>query len=121
MVVDAERTPLLINAVMQAQSLTTVTKLKDNRMKKTLLSVALIVVSATSALAWDGYDYTNGNFVSIDSGNLVRTGNMITIYDYGTGNYHDVDVQSMSSSGSSVAIEVYDYETGDYRVLEMDN
>jgi len=37
MVVDAERTPLLINAVMQAQSLTTVIKLKDNTMKKTYM------------------------------------------------------------------------------------
>ena len=121
MVVDAERTPLLINAVMQAQSLTTVTKLKDNRMKKTLLSVALIVVAATAALAWSGVDTDTGDFVSIESGNLVREGNSIEIYDDATGNYHEVDIESMSSYGSSVEIEVYDYETGDYRVLEMDN
>jgi len=80
-----------------------------------LLSASLSFFSA-NILAWDGYDYNTGSYIEIGSGNLVRSGNEIEIYDYGDGSYKDVEVQSMSGN----ELEVYDYDTGEYRYLDMD-
>lgn len=91
----------------------------DKKMKKMTLAIILTALS-TGALAWDGYDYDSGSFVEIESGNLVRSGNDIEIYDYDDGQYHDVEVQDINRYGSTVEVEVYDYETGEYRTLEMD-
>ena len=88
-------------------------------MKKTLLVVALILLPI-GAMAWDGYDYDRGNYIEIDKGNLVRSGNDIEIYDYDTGDYKDVEVESINRSGGSVEIEAYDYDTGEYRTFDMD-
>lgn len=81
--------------------------------------VALIFISANS-IAWDGYDSDTGSSVEIGSGNLVRSGETIEIYDYEDGQYKDVDVESITSYGSSVEVEVYDHDSGEYRTLEMD-
>ena len=48
---------------------------------KIILSVILLIASY-SVSAWDGYDYTKGNYVEIDKGNLVRQGNEIEYYDF---------------------------------------
>ena len=72
-------------------------------------------------LAWDGYDWEAGSFVEIEDGNLVREGEEIEYYDYGTGEYKNVEVESIESTGGSVEIEVYDYESGEYKTLEMDD
>ena len=80
-----------------------------------LLSAALSLFSLNS-LAWEGYDYNTGNYIEIGSGNLVRRGNEIEIYDYADGAYKDVEVQGMSGN----ELEVYDYDTGEYRYLDMD-
>ncbi len=88
-------------------------------MKKVLFLLVLSI--PTTSLAWDGYDYSTGNYVEIESGNLVRSGRDIEIYDYDTGDYHDVEVQSIRSYGSTVEVEVYDYDTGEYRTLEMED
>ncbi len=87
---------------------------------KFIILVLFLTVS-TPAFAWDGYDYENGSFVEIDKGNLVRSGQDIEIYDYSTGDYKEVEVESVRSNGSNVDVEVYDYDTGEYRTLEMDN
>ena len=71
-------------------------------------------------MAWDGYDYDTGASIEIGSGNLVRPGRDVEVYDYGTGEYIDVEVQSIRSYGSSTEVEVYDYSTGEYRTFEMD-
>jgi hypothetical protein len=88
-------------------------------MKKTTL-IALFISSLSlvtnSSLAWDGYDYNTGNYIEIGSGNLVRGGNEIEIYDYDDGTYKDVEVQGMNGN----ELEVYDYDTGEYRYLDMD-
>ena len=76
---------------------------------------------ATSAHAWDGYDYDKGSYIEIDKGNLVRSGKEIEIYDYNTGSYKDVEVQSIHRNGSTVEIEVKESETGEERTFEMDN
>ena len=66
--------------------------------------------------AWEGYDYDTGNYIEIESGNLVRSGNEIEIYDYQTGEYKNVEVESIKDK----ELEVYDHETGEYRTFEMD-
>ncbi len=86
---------------------------------KSLIAL-LISLAPFTAIAWDGYDYDKGSYVEIDKGNLVREGQDIEIYDYGTGEYKDVEVQSITGSGSGAEVEVYDYDTGEYRTLDMD-
>ena len=78
------------------------------------------MIPCMPALAWDGYDYDSGSYVEIGKGNLVRSGQDIEIYDYGTGEYRDVEVQSIDSYGFNVEVEVYDYDTSEYSTLEMD-
>lgn len=72
-------------------------------------------------LAWDGYDYESGDYVEIESGNLVRSGETIEFYDYDSGEYRSADVESISRFGSSVEVEVYDHDSGEYRTLEMED
>lgn len=85
-----------------------------------LLICSLIVFAPFTAIAWDGYDYDKGSSVEIEKGNLVREGQEIEIYDYGTGEYKNVEVQSITGSGSGVEVEVYDSDTGENRTLDMD-
>ncbi len=87
---------------------------------KLLLSIAVFAFLSSPANAWDGYDWESGSYVEIDKGNLVREGRDIEIYDYGTGEYRDVTVEDMRSTGSGVEVEVYDNESGKSRVLDMD-
>lgn len=82
--------------------------------------LALVLLFPLTVLAWDGYDYESGNSVEIESGTYVRPGEDIEVYEYETGKYIDVEVQSMQRYGSSVEVEVYDYETGEYRTFEME-
>lgn len=86
---------------------------------KIILAI-IIFLSPIASYGWDGYDYDSGSYVEIEGGNLVRSGQDIEIYDYGTGEYNDVEVQSIDSYGSGTEVEVYDYDTGEYRTLEMD-
>ena len=87
-------------------------------MTKTLLA-AIIAVYSSLALAWDGYDFDTDSHVEIESDNLVRPGKEIEIYDYESGEYHNVEVQTINRFGNTVEVEVYDYETGEIRFLEM--
>jgi len=85
-------------------------------------NIAIVILSLTpiTGFAWDGYDYEKGSYVTIEKGNLVRTGQDIEVYDYGTGEYKDVEVQSIRGSGSGTEIEVYDRDTGENRTFEME-
>ena len=82
----------------------------------TIILSSVLLLTSSNTIAWDGYDYNTGSYIEIGSGNLVRSGNEIEIYDYGDGSYKDVEVQGMSGN----ELEVYDYETGEYRYLDMD-
>ena len=84
-------------------------------MKKFLI-LSCLVLCGLPALCWDGYDWQTGSYVEIEQGNLVRPGNDIEIYDYGKGQYKDVEVQSVSND----EVEVYDYQTDTYRTFDMD-
>ncbi len=90
-------------------------------MKALILSLAIVLGTASLATAWDGYDWNKGSYVEIEQGNLVRTGETIEIYDYSDGRYKDVEVTDINRYGSSsVEVEVYDHETGEHRILDMD-
>lgn len=74
-----------------------------------------------SALACGGTDTETGGSVEIESGNLVREGNDIELYDSEVGEYRDVTVENIRRYGSSVEVEVYDNDAGEYRTLEMED
>lgn len=84
---------------------------------------ALIVplVLSSPVLAWDGVDSNTGDSVEIEKGNLVRPGRDIQVFDWGSGEYRDVEVQSIQDIGGSVEVEVYDSESGEYRTFEMED
>ena len=85
-------------------------------------AIAVMAVFAPSSLfAWDGYDTETGESVSIEKGNLVRSGREIEIYDEAEGEYRTVTVEDINDIGGSVEIETYDYETGEYRTFEMED
>lgn len=86
-----------------------------------IIFLAVLMLTSTSAFAWDGYDYDKGTYVEIDKGNLVREGNDIEYYDSGTGEYRTGEVQSIERSGSSVEVEVQDSETGETRTFDMED
>lgn len=87
-------------------------------MKYVLLMVLLL---APITQAWEGYDYESGGALEIEGGNLVRAGEEIEIYDYATGEYTYVEVESVRTLPSGGAeVESYDYQTGEYRTFDMD-
>ncbi len=83
--------------------------------------IAISLSPAVAAYGWDGVDAITGESVEIGKGNLVRSGQTIEIYDSGSGEYRDVEVESISRGFGSVEVEVYDTEAGEYRILEMDD
>ena len=89
-------------------------------MRKVFTVFFSLFILSSNLLAWDGYDYEKGTYVEIDKGNLVRPGKDIEIYDYSTGQYKDVEVQSIRGSGSNTELEIYDYSTGEFRTLDME-
>ncbi|MGE7367913.1 DUF5334 family protein [Neorhizobium sp. NPDC001467] len=89
-------------------------------------TIAVLVTLAallfgTQTMAWDGVDAESGANVEIGKGNLVREGETIEVYDYDAGEYRDMEVQSIDSSGSSVDLEVYDNESGETRTFNMED
>lgn len=90
-------------------------------MIKFIVLILVVIVTSTFVSAWDGYDYEEGTYIEIESGNLVRDGEDVEIYDYEDGAYHDVEIESINRYGSYVELEVYDYETGEYRTFEMED
>jgi pyruvate/2-oxoglutarate/acetoin dehydrogenase E1 component len=92
----------------------------NKKMKKIFIFFLGFFILSFDLLGWDGYDYEKGTYVEIDKGNLVRAGKDIQIYDYSTGQYKDVEVQSIKGSGSNTEVEIYDYSTGEFRTLDME-
>lgn len=90
-------------------------------LRSTLWLAAALWAASVPTSAWDGVDLNTGGSVEIQSGNLVRSGNDIELYDHSTGQYHEVTVEDTSRSGSTVGIEVYDTTSGDFRTLEFED
>jgi hypothetical protein len=85
------------------------------------LAVLALFSLTLPGLSWDGVDTETRDAVEIERNNLVRTGRDVEVYDYNTGQYHDVTVESIRRSGRSVEVEVYDNTTNQYRTLEFDD
>jgi hypothetical protein len=90
-------------------------------MKLFVVFSAFLVSASLPVFAWDGTNLATGDTVEIDKGNLVRTDEEIEVYDYGSGTYRSVTIESINSYGGSVELEVYDNDTGEYLILEMDD
>ena len=84
------------------------------------LLAVLIFNENTKSFAWDGIDTETNSEIEIGKGELVRRGHDITIYDYEKG-YRDVSIENITRFGSTVEIEVYDWQSGEYTTLEMED
>lgn len=84
-----------------------------------MLLLGLLAIGV-NAYAWDGYDSEAGSDIEIEKGNLVRPGQEIEYFDYGSGEYKQADVESINRYGGSVEVEVYDSDSGEYRTFEME-
>lgn len=85
-----------------------------------MLALGMLLLTPL-AFAWDGTDQESGADIEIDAGNLVREGEVIDYYDYGSGDYHSGNVESVESNGDgTVDVEVYDETSGEYRTFEME-
>ena len=81
---------------------------------------AVIELDFFHALAWDGVNTESGTSVTIEQGNLVRTGREIEVYDWESGSYRDMEVESINRIGNSVEMELYDNESGEVGTYEFD-
>jgi hypothetical protein len=88
-----------------------------------------ILALPTLASGWDGVDLSTDSDVSIDTGtretiestDLLAPATDIEIFDYTANESTDVEVQYIyPDTGGPVQVEVYDYATGEYSVLEME-
>ena len=79
----------------------------------------LSLFAATAASAWDGTDTGTGNIIEIEKGQTVRQGHEVEFFDYGSGSYRSLDVDSARKSGSNVEVEGTD-SSGNAITLEMD-
>ena len=85
-------------------------------MKKIIILLTLLYFLPTQGYAWSGYNYDNGSHVDIEKGSLVREGNDIEIYDYNSGGYKTVEVESVSSG----EVEYTDPDSGETVTIDMD-
>jgi hypothetical protein len=93
----------------------------EGNMRSLRLALAGLLLSSSVSVGWDGIEVETGNSVEIESGNLVRTGKDIEVYDATAGKYRSVTVESIDRSGGTVEVEVYDHDSGEYTNFEMDD
>ncbi len=95
----------------------------NTTISKTILKAsilpAMLFLLVPYALAWEGTEIETNTPIAIESGNLVRTGEDIEVYNEETGEYKYVEVESVTESFGTVNVETYDYQTGEYKNLEM--
>lgn len=76
-----------------------------------------LFVMPFSSYAWDGYDYSTGSYISVETYDHGGTGSgEVEYFDYQTGTYR-YGYLDMYSGGSG---SLYDYETGEVREVQMD-
>ena len=84
---------------------------------------------SANATAWDGIDLDTGSDISIDIGTRatiestgsIESGMDLEVYDFDLNESKDVEIQyTYPDTGGPVQVEVYDYGTGEYSVLEME-
>lgn len=87
---------------------------------KVLVAAVALIAACNPATAWDGTNTNTGSSVEIESGQLVRSGETVEVYDSSAG-YKSYDVDSINRYGSTVEIEATDSDTGESTTLEMDD
>ncbi len=80
----------------------------------------LLTLASTDSFAWAGYEETTNISIDIPSGNLVRIGRQIDVFDFSTNNYHPAEVIFLDDIFSGTRLEVKDLETGKRRVFYME-
>ena len=90
-------------------------------MKAVATLSSLLVMLALPAFSWDDVNTVTGDSVEIGKGNLVRSGEEVELYDYGTGTYRYVTIEDIYGGGNTVEIEAYDNDSGEYLYLEMED
>ncbi len=83
-----------------------------------LLAILLLSVSSISfgADVTSGYD-DYGTYVEWESDITVDEEYQMYDSEYG---YRDVEVTDIDHSGHTVEVEIYDYDSGEYRYIEME-
>jgi hypothetical protein len=89
--------------------------------KKLASLLVLLTLMSQNAFAWSGFDNDNNTTIDIGSGELVRTGLTISIFDWSTDDYHDVEVLFLESSFNGTRLEVFDKQTNKKRMFEMES
>lgn len=90
------------------------------RLSNASLAALLLALLPDPAIAWDGTNSETGDSVEIERGETVRRGRSIDYYDYGSGGYRSLDVDSVQRRGRSVEIEGTD-DDGNSVTLEMES
>ncbi len=89
-------------------------------MKVKSLLLAILCSSNIAFADTEGYDYyKTSNYVEFNS-ECFSSGDDLDMYDYQTGNYHAIEVQSVQCNGSGCEIEFYDYEFSEYRYVDLE-
>ena len=86
-------------------------------MKALILATALI---SPVALAADLYDWQENSYKEITGGQTIQKGETIETYDWSTGQYEDIEVDSVKQRGGGVEVESYNWETGEYTTYELE-
>ena len=85
-----------------------------------VLSVIILSLLVTPAVAWDGQDSEAGTNIMLSSRSMATPGKEIIYYDYSKEEYRTAEVTSVYGFGNSVQIELYDVDTGANRTFEME-
>ncbi len=85
-----------------------------------VISILLLAILVTPALAWNGQDAEQGTNIMLSSRTMATPGQEIIYYDYSKEEYRAAEVTSVYGFGKSVQIELYDIDTGINRTFEME-
>jgi hypothetical protein len=91
-----------------------------NYHRKLALIAIFFCFFTKNAICWNGIDLKNNTEIEIGSGNLVRENLIITIFDWKSNKYHDVEILEMESSFNSTTLKVFDLEINQKRIFEME-
>ena len=83
-----------------------------------VLSVIILSLLVTPAVAWDGQDSEAGTNIMLSS--MATPGKEIIYYDYSKEEYRTAEVTSVYGFGKTVQIELYDVDTGANRTFDME-
>jgi len=88
---------------------------------KFFLTILFFCLHNTTAIAWSGIDYENQTSIDIDSGNLVREGNIIDFYQQKTSELLSGKVISINYFGNATELIIEELNTAKKRTIMMQN